>query len=763
MPAPHLFSLAFWTSVPEESLPEAVRAQLAAPLVDHAASLILTQLATVMLCAIGVARIDASWPVWCLGADLAAIVARLLVLRRMRSRYAAGVPRDILAATRGYFAVGTLWAVNSGVFACFCILYTNDEVMRLLVTVMAFGTAGGTASRNAGTPRFALLQLAAWLSPVAIAATAAGPQYWGVTALVLLYGIALGFIVRRHFRHILALMSAERAKDELATRFGVALDNMKQGLALYDAEGRLQVVNRRLHEIFALPPGSLVLGMTEAEVNARCAVHAQERAGAAGPGWVEGRLATHSGRAVAVSRESLADGGWVITCEDITERCRDEARIAYMARHDSLTGLPNRALFAERMEQAVARLGRGEPFALLCLDLDGFKTVNDTRGHATGDRLLCMVAERIRACLREVDTVARLGGDEFAILLPRAQGLAEVEPVAQRLIAAVGSPCPIDGKPAAVGVSIGAAFAPADASSPDTLMRQADMALYRAKESGRGCLRRFDPEMEQRLRLRQSLEADLRGALARGEFEVHYQPIVDLAGARVVCCEALLRWRPHGRGLVPPGSFISVLEEIGLIGLVGAWVLRTACADAALWPEGVRVAVNVSSAQFEGDALVGVVEAALRESGLPACRLDLEITEAVILNDDAAIFATLHRIRKMGVRVALDDFGTGYSSLSYLRRFPLDKLKIDRSFVSGLDGSHAATSIVQAIVTLARSLDLRTIAEGVETQDQLDRLCRLGCDEVQGYLFSAPRPNAELPAMLHRIDGAAQQALPARP
>ncbi|CAH2602913.1 EAL domain-containing protein [Rhodovastum atsumiense] len=757
-PAFSPFPATFRGTGPDGPLSEEQRVQLLAPLLDHVASLILAHLASVLLGCIGVARIEAAWPAWFLAGNLILILARLLTLRRLqrlRASPAGGRPRDMLAASRPYFAVGLVWVGLNGLFGSLCLLGSEDEVMRLLAIAQAFGIAGGTASRAAGTPRYALLQIVGWLLPVVAGTAISGPDYWGITLLALLYAAVLDLIVRRHFRHMLALIAAERAKDALAGRLAVALGNMKQGLALYDAAGRLQLVNRRFHEAFGLAPDDLVPGMTEAEVTARCGVPGQDAPAApgpgSGPGRPEGRLATHDGRVVALACEALEDGGWVVTCEDVTGRCRDEARIAHMARHDSLTGLPNRALFAERMEQAVARLGGGEPFVLLYLDLDGFKAVNDTLGHATGDRLLCLVAGRISACLREADTVARLGGDEFAILMPGVKCPAATELIAHLLIRVIGLPCGIDGRQLVVGASIGAAFAPAGAASPDSLMRQADMALYRAKESGRGCYRRFEPEMERRLRVRQSLEADLRGALGRGEFELHYQPIVSLTTPPEVCFEALLRWRRPGRDLVPPGSFISVLEETGLIAPVGAWALRTACADAAGWPASVRVAVNVSPAQFRSGTLVAEVEAALAESRLPAARLDLEITEAAILTDDAAILATLHRLRASGIRVALDDFGTGYSSLSYLRHFPLDKLKIDRSFVVGLDSSHASASIVRAIVTLARSLGLVSIAEGVETPEQLHHLRRLGCDEIQGHLFAAPRPNEEVPAMLRRI------------
>ncbi|CAH2602912.1 EAL domain-containing protein [Rhodovastum atsumiense] len=762
MPAVPSFPLAFWFHGPRPPPPDAVQVQLALPLLQRTASLVLAHFALLLLCGIAVARIDAAWPWLFLVANLAAVTARLVVLRRLRASHEAGLPRGILAATRDYCLVGGLWAGLGGGFSYLGITQEGDEPLRLLVTVVALATASGAGSRNAATPRFALLQVVAWLLPLALGAAEVG--CWSIAGLVLLYIIALASLIQRHFGDLLALASVARAKDALAGRLAVTLGNMKQGLALYDAEGRLQLVNRRFHDAFALPPDSLSPGMTEAEVAARCEVQAEDwvGAGASGPGWAEGLLTTRAGRAVAVSRQALADGGWVVTCEDVTERRRDEARITHMARHDSLTGLPNRAMFRERMEAAVARLGRGEPFVLLCLDLDGFKAVNDTRGHATGDRLLCMVAERIQACLREIDTVARLGGDEFAILLPRAQCHADVELIATRLIGTVGAPYPIDGRQAVIGVSIGAAFAPADGSLPDRLMRQADLALYRAKESGRGRFCRFEPEMEQRLQARRSLEAELRGALDRGEFELHYQPIVAVETTRVVRLEALLRWRHPVRGLLAPEGFIAALEDAGLSGTVSEWVLRRACADAMLWPDGLGVAVHCALARFRGDALAGSIAAALRETGLAPARLELEVTEAVIGGGDAGVAAALGRIRGLGVRVALDDFGTGTFSLGTLHTLPLDRVKIDRSFVGSLGTSNVAESIMQAIVTLARSLDFGTTAEGVDTAEQLRHVRRIGCDEAQGHVFSAPCPGADVPAMLRGIAARLEDVAPER-
>jgi diguanylate cyclase (GGDEF)-like protein len=431
------------------------------------------------------------------------------------------------------------------------------------------------------------------------------------------------------------------------------------------------------------------------------------------------------------------------------------ARVRHQALHDGLTGLPNRLLLQERLGQALAHARRGGTgaagggaVAVLCLDLDRFKPVNDTLGHAVGDALLCAAAERLRGHVREEDTVARLGGDEFAIL---QAGVAQPEgagALARRLVEALGQPFEVDGHQLVVGASVGIALAPGDGADPDDLLKKADMALYRAKADGRGTFRSFEPGMDAKLHARRLLELDLRKALASGGFELHYQPLVDLRTGAIAAFEALLRWPHPSRGMVPPAEFVPLAEEVGLIVPLGEWVLHRACEDAAGWPGEVRVAVNLSAVQFRGDALVPSVVAALAASGLPAERLELEITEGVLLQDGEATLATLRDLRALGVRVAMDDFGTGYSSLGYLRSFPFDKIKIDRSFVGELGASPDCEAIVRAVTGLGGSLGIATTAEGVETAEQLERLRAEGCDEAQGYHLGRPMPAREAALLL---------------
>lgn len=544
-------------------------------------------------------------------------------------------------------------------------------------------------------------------------------------------------------------------------RLDAALDNMSQGLCMYDTENLLKVANRRFCEIFGIPLAQVRPGMSFRDV-----LQLSQHRGSDGLKWVSDDLGDHAalvarrgkgtelldlsdGRVVAVTHQPLSDGGWIATYEDVTERRRAEERISFMARHDSLTGLPNRNLLHERIESAAAQLDRDRGFALLCLDLDNFKQVNDTLGHTIGDELLRSVAQRLQACLREADTVARLGGDEFAIVQPGVSGPEQAAILAERIMHVLSAPYDLFGHRALVGVSCGIALAPQDGRTGDKLLKNADLALYRAKADGRGTFKFYDPEMDIRLQARRALELDLRDALEKEEFEVFYQPIYESSLTRITGFEALLRWRRPNGDLISPAEFIPIAEEIGLIIPLGEWALRRALEEAAKWPQEIKIAVNVSAVQFR-TGLVQVVSDALAASGLAADRLELEITESVLLTRGPSTLTILHELRALGVRIAMDDFGTGYSSLSYLRSFPFDKIKIDRSFVRDLSLSEETGVIVRAIVSLATSLGMETTAEGVENEGQLARLRIEGCNQVQGFLFSPPVPAQEVGDLLIR-------------
>jgi diguanylate cyclase (GGDEF)-like protein len=435
--------------------------------------------------------------------------------------------------------------------------------------------------------------------------------------------------------------------------------------------------------------------------------------------------------------------------------------ITRVSLHDALTGLPNRLLFHDRMEQATAGIARDSPFALLFLDLDRFKVVNDTLGHAAGDQLLCQVAERIAGNIRDEDTAARLGGDEFAIILSHVGDSATVALLANRLIAAISKPYLLGDQPATIGVSIGASIGAPNVAAAE-IVAQADLAMYAAKEAGRGTFRTFEERLRTRVDQKRVLENDLRDALERDELEVHYQPLMNLADLRVSSFEALARWRHPELGPIPPDRFIAVAEECGLIGQLGLRILQIACRDAAGWPRPVKVAVNVSPRQFASDALLADIFEVLRKSGLPPERLELELTEAAVLHDSEITRTTLVSLRAAGVSVALDDFGTGYSSLSSLLRFPFDKIKIDRSFLERVDTSPSAAPLVRGVIALATTLNLTTTGEGVETRGQLEYLRACGCSEAQGFFFSPARPNADVAGLLSALDTDAHASVPAR-
>jgi diguanylate cyclase (GGDEF)-like protein/PAS domain S-box-containing protein len=446
---------------------------------------------------------------------------------------------------------------------------------------------------------------------------------------------------------------------------------------------------------------------------------------------------------------------------DITERKRAEARLAFMAQHDSLTGLPNRNLLRRQMDDILLHTRRtAEKVAVLVLGLDNFKAVNDTLGHGIGDKLLRGVAKRLRSTLREEDALARLNSDEFAIVQSGVTRPEDAVLLAKRLLEAVGEPYLLDGHSVVIGASVGIAMSPGDGEESEKLLKSSDMALSRAKNEFRGTFSFFEAEMDARAQTRRKIEIDLRDAIENDGLRPYYQPLVDLSSGRISGFEALVRWPHPERGMIPPGDFIPVAEETGLINGLGGLMLRRACMDAAQWPDDVRVAVNLSPLQFRVGNLLSIVMDALKQSGLPARRLELEITETLLLEKSSQVLATLHALRALGVRISMDDFGTGYSSLSYLRSFPFDKIKIDQSFVRDLAANRDAQAIVRSIISLGKGLGVTITAEGVETEAELSCLRTEGCHEGQGFLFSRARPNAEIVSLLQaqRSAGSEEEA-----
>jgi len=551
------------------------------------------------------------------------------------------------------------------------------------------------------------------------------------------------------------LLQKKGESERLNLQLDAAINNMPLGLSMFDGRGRLLVCNRHFADMYGLPseltqPGTAHCALWEHRARGG-AQHHPSTGGAFTPD--AGRPASMTieygnDRIISVTTQPLKGGGWVALDEDITQRRRQEQEITHLARHDALTNLANRALLREQLQQALQRLGRGQGFAVLCLDLDRFKSVNDTLGHPVGDALLKQVSTRLLACVRQGDVVARLGGDEFAIIQASVRHADDTEALAARIVETVSMAYEIGGQRIDISTSIGMTMAPRDGTDADQLMKNADLALYRAKADGRQCYSFFKPEMNDHIQIRRRMEIDLRKAFDEEQLQLHYQPILSLDEQKVTGFEALMRWNHPKRGAVPPTEFISLAEEIGLIGELGEWALRQACTQAVRWSVPVKVAINLSPLQIKRE-LIEVVLQAIAASGLPPDRLELEITESVLLRDSQNTLATLHQLRQLGVRIAMDDFGTGYCSLSYLRSFPFDKIKIDRAFIGDMDRSTESRAIVETMIRLGDSLGMATVAEGIENFDQLQLLTTAGCTLAQGYYFSPPVPAGEVERVLH--------------
>jgi len=660
-------------------------------------------------------------------------------------------------------ALASLTALSSWTLLAFYV--TDNNFAQFIGVSMTTAYAFSLMSRSYAIYRGVNLQLMGAFLPLAAAMIVAGGWYplgilVGIAPLVL-YMKAYSKRLRANF---MAVVAAQQRAATLAARLDLALNNMSHGLCMLDAQGRLVLANDRALKIFNVRPDEAPVGAHLSEILGglvRSGVIAAPQlahlpralSGEGGQGTDDlVPLETRDNRAFEITVNRMKTEGMVLVIQDVTERRNAQLEINRMARFDSVTELPNRRCFEEQLAMALRPdLALTEGLTVMFLDLDDFKQVNDSLGHRTGDKLLIEIATRLKAIIGPSDLVARWGGDEFVILHHDAPGQPETSAVAKRIIDEINRAVVIDGSEVIVGASIGSASAPEDGTSPDALLSKADIALYAAKADGRRVWRAFEPAMDAKIQIRRLIELELRAAVASDGIDVHFQPIVSVATRRIVGFEALARWRSAVLGNISPTEFIPIVEEIGLMEEMGASVLRRACAACAAWPDGVSVSVNLSSTQFRNGNLEKTILGALAAANLAPERLDLEITESTLLEDRGDTRRALQALRARGLRISLDDFGTGYSSLSYLLSFPLDRIKIDRTFTMGLGIQERASVLVESVAAMSRRLGMRVLIEGVETDKQLRMIETLGTiAEAQGFLFSPPVPESGVLGLLGR-------------
>jgi diguanylate cyclase (GGDEF)-like protein len=757
--------LANQREVPDREISPSIRAALIDSLFEAPGPLLAGIVFVAIAAAMTALKTEQNLTWACVALLIMAGAVRVFDLQRFLPRKSTLTAEEAAQWKKRYQIGALIQAAAIGIWCSVTLLSSDDAVVHMICLSVTTGIVGGGAARAYGRPSIYHLQTVLMFGPTVIALGLRGTPYYiamsVVSAAFILAIMQLSADLHRIFMRAVVAREREAA---LAGQFDTALNNMPQGLCMIRADGRLAVMNHRFSEMMNLPDD-----FVQREVSASDVVDACVVAGAISA--ASGRIilaeiensqardvittdpdATRD-RAFSWKFQPMASGGAVVLLEDITERRNAEARITHLARYDELTGLPNRLNFRDEIERLLAVPHDAEQLsALLFVDLDQFKQVNDTLGHPCGDQLLCAVADRLRAMLRPEDFVARFGGDEFVVFQQNIKSAEEAAGLARRIVDHLSERYKIDNHLVEIGASVGIAMTSPDVSA-DTLLKNADMALYRAKADGRGTFCFFRDEMAQTVEARRILELDLRKALANEEFELFYQPLVNLKSGRIATCEALLRWNHPVRGTVSPIDIIPVAEDMGLIVDLGRWILRKACMECMKWPESVSVAVNFSPQQFHQRDVLSEVRYALEVSGLPAHRLEIEITESSLLHNTQLTHDVLSQLRTIGVRISLDDFGTGSSSLSYLHNFPLQKVKIDRSFLEGIDTDRPLT-LLRGVARLSADLGMSVVVEGIETNEQLELISADGTvSEAQGYLFSRPVPAVRVRQLLNASHG----------
>jgi diguanylate cyclase (GGDEF)-like protein len=757
--------LAARSGEPDQKISPSIRAALIDSLFENPAPLFASIVFVAVAAALTALRTgeDLIWA--CVALLVVAGAVRVFGLQRYQARKSALTADEDAQWKKRYQIGAMIQAAAIGIWCSTTLLSSDDAVVHMICLSVTTGVVAGTVGRAYGRQWVFHLQIALSFGPTVIALALRGtPYYIAMSVFSAVFLLALVQISANLHRIFMQALVAREREAALAGQFDAALNNMPHGLCMFAADGRLAVMNHRFGEMMNLSDDLVHRGANAPDIVAACVSGGSISAASAKMilAEIENSQARDiittdpdavRGRSLSWTFQPMAGGGAVVLLEDITERRNAEARITHLARYDELTALPNRVNFRDEIERLLAVLHDAEQLsALLFIDLDQFKQVNDTLGHPCGDQLLCAVADRLRAMLRPEDFVARFGGDEFVVFQQNIQSAEEAASLARRIVDHLSECYQIENHMVEIGASVGIAMTLPDVSA-DTLLKNADMALYRAKADGRGTFCFFRDEMAQTVEARRILELDLRKALANEEFELFYQPLVNLKSGRISTCEALLRWNHPVRGTVSPVDIIPVAEDMGLIVDLGRWILRKACMECMKWPESVSVAVNFSTQQFHQRDVLSEVRYALEVSGLPADRLEIEITESALLRNTQSTHDVLSQLRTIGVRISLDDFGTGYSSLSYLNNFPLQKVKIDRSFLEGIDTDRPLT-LLRGVARLSADLGMSVVVEGIETNEQLELISAGGTvTEAQGYLFSRPVPAVRIRQLLNASHG----------